>query len=88
MSRLHDIKRKEQADTNTASRSHTEADAARLVDTVDHERAAFIKNYFHAECPDRSLYHAMINTDIGDEMVVRAMLSFLDLNQPGEVAAD
>jgi len=30
----------------------------------------------------------MINTDIGDEMVVRAMLSFLDLNQPGEVAAD
>jgi hypothetical protein len=47
------------------------------VNTVDFERAAFIKRYFHAEWPNRSVYHAMINTDLGDETVVRAILSFL-----------
>ncbi len=60
-----------------------EADAQVLVDTVDRERAAFIKNYFHAEWPNRSLYHAMVNTDTGDEMVIQAILSFLQQNRPG-----
>lgn len=44
------------------------ADAEALVDTVDHERAAFIKEYFHAEWPNRSIYHAMFNTDAGENM--------------------
>jgi len=59
------------------SEGHRERDAERLVDTVDRERAAFIKNYFHAEWPNRSLYHAMINTASGDETVIQAILSFL-----------
>ncbi len=62
----------------------TEADAAALVDTVDHERASFIKKYFHVKWPNRSLYHAMINTEVSDEMVVLAILSFLHQTQvPG-----
>jgi len=56
---------------------NTEGDAETLVNTIDWERAAFIKRYFHAEWPNRSVYHAMINTDLGDETVVRAILSFL-----------
>jgi cytidylate kinase len=56
---------------------HTQADAEMLVDTIDRERAAFIKNYFHADWPNRSLYHAMVNTDTGDETVIRAILSFV-----------
>ena len=48
-----------------------------LVDTVDRERAAFIKNYFNADWPNRSLYHAMVNTDAGSETVIQAILSFL-----------
>lgn len=59
------------------SQGNTERDAETLVSTVDFERAAFIKRYFHAEWPNRSVYHAMINTDLGDETVVRAILSFL-----------
>jgi cytidylate kinase len=59
------------------SEGHREADARLLVDTVDRERAAFIKNYFHADWPNRSLYHAMVNTDIGDETVILTILSFL-----------
>src|SRR5690242_16377698 len=45
-------------------------DAEDLVDTVDRERAEFIKRYFNADWPTRALYHLMINTAIGDESVI------------------
>jgi len=50
-------------------------EAARLVDTVDNDRADFIKRYFDKEWPDRHLYHLMINSRVGDEAVVRAILN-------------
>ena len=59
------------------SEGHQQARAEALVDTVDRERAAFIKNYFHADWPNRAVYHAMLNTAAGEESVVQAMLSFL-----------
>jgi len=46
-----------------------------LVDTVDDERAAFVGKYFHVQWPNRSLYHAMLNTASGDDRVIYAMLS-------------
>jgi cytidylate kinase len=49
-------------------------DAEDLVDTVDRERMEFIKHYFHADWPTRSLYHVMINTGIGDENVISIIL--------------
>lgn len=63
------------------SEGRNEADAAMLIDTVDRERAAFIKNYFHAEWPNRSIYHAMFNTDAGEEMAVQAILGFCQQSQ-------
>jgi cytidylate kinase len=59
------------------SEGHRQAHAEALVDTVDRERAAFIKNYFHADWPNRAVYHAMLNTAAGEDVVVEAMLSFL-----------
>lgn len=59
------------------SQGNTEKEAEDLVDTVDHERAAFIKQYFHVDWPNRPVYHAMLNTAAGDEAVVRAILSFM-----------
>ena len=50
------------------------ADAEDLVDTVDRERMLFIKHYFGADWPTRSLYHLMINTVIGDEKVISTIL--------------
>jgi cytidylate kinase len=50
-------------------------EAARLVDTVDNDRADFIKRYFDKEWPDRHLYHLMINSRVGDDAVVRAILN-------------
>jgi cytidylate kinase len=70
------------------SEGNAEQNAVALVDTVDQGRAAFIKNYFHVEWPNRMVYHAMINTGMGDEMVVRAILSFLQPTRSSGVAAD
>lgn len=50
-------------------------EAARLVDSVDSDRADFIRKYFDKEWPNRHLYHLMINSRIGDEAVVRTVLN-------------
>ena len=50
-------------------------EAEEQVDIVDEERAAFIQKYFQVEWPDRSVYHAMLNTRVGDESVIRMILS-------------
>jgi cytidylate kinase len=59
------------------SRGKNEKEAEECVDTVDRERAGFIEKYFHVEWPDRSVYHAMINTAIGDEAVVQMILNLM-----------
>lgn len=51
------------------------AEAARLVETVDRDRADFIKKYFDKDWPSRSLYQLMINSQIGDEAVVQTILN-------------
>jgi cytidylate kinase len=58
-------------------RGKNESEAEQLVDTVDRERADFIAKYFGVEWPNRSLYHAMINTAMGDAMVVESILNFV-----------
>jgi cytidylate kinase len=65
----------------------TEADARALVDTVDRERATFIKKYFHAQWPNRSVYHAMFNTAAGDEVLIQAILSFLQQRRQRPIAS-
>ena len=39
------------------------------VDTIDKDRAAFIKRYLKLNWPERHLYDAMLNTDTGDSFV-------------------
>ena len=50
-------------------------EAEDLVENVDKERMAYIKHYFNAEWPTRSLYHLMINTVVGDENVIATILN-------------
>lgn len=52
----------------------SETEIEELVDTVDKERAEFIEKYFHLKWPSRSIYHAMLNTSVGDETVIDAIL--------------
>jgi len=49
-------------------------EAEELVETVDRERIEFVKHYFGADWPTRSLYNIMINTCMGDENVVATVL--------------
>src|SRR5258707_2892267 len=59
------------------ARGKREEEAQELVDSVDQERADFIRKYFHVAWPDRAIYHAMINTTVGDEAVVHMILDFI-----------
>jgi cytidylate kinase len=52
----------------------SQEEAEDLLQTVDKERIAFVKHYFNADWPSRSLYHLMINTSIGDERVIGTIL--------------
>lgn len=52
----------------------SQAAAQESVDIVDQERGEFIQKYFHMEWPNRSVYHAMLNTATGDENVIQTVL--------------
>jgi cytidylate kinase len=55
-------------------RGKTEQEAIQLAETVDLDRAAFIKQYFGVDWPSRHYFHLMINTTLGDEAVVQTIL--------------
>jgi cytidylate kinase len=50
------------------------SEAVHLAETVDRDRAAFIKQYFGVEWPDRQRFHLMINSSIGEETAVETIL--------------
>ena len=54
-------------------------EAEELVDSIDRERMAYVKHYFDAEWPNRTLYHLMINTAIGSQNVLDCMLRTMRL---------
>ncbi|MGH7838386.1 MAG: AAA family ATPase, partial [Candidatus Binataceae bacterium] len=53
----------------------SEQEARKLVEEIDAERATFIRHYFGKEWPHRPLYHAMLNSQFGDEHVVEMILA-------------
>jgi shikimate kinase len=69
------------------ARGKTEEEARERVDTVDRERIDFIQKYFGVEWPDRAVYHAMLNTAMGDEGVVQAIMDLVKISAPGIAAA-
>jgi cytidylate kinase len=66
----------------------TQSEAEDLVDTVDRERVAFVKHYFDADWPTRSLYHVMINTAVGNEAVIQTILNTMHLVEGRPKATD
>lgn len=56
----------------------SEKEAIEMVDTIDQERAAFVRKYFNLEWPSRWLYHLMLNSDQGIEYVTEIILSTMD----------
>jgi cytidylate kinase len=64
------------------ARGKSQNEAEQLADSVDRERADFIQKYFGVEWPTRNLYHAMINTAIGNEAVVQIILELTKIVAP------
>lgn len=53
-------------------------EAVELVDNVDEDRKKFVKHYLGYEWPNRHLFHAMVNTGIGDDVTVENILHLLE----------
>ena len=73
------------------ARGKSEADAAHLAENVDQERAAFIKQYFGVDWPDRQKFNLMINSSMGEEAAVDTILHSIGLlgqrtSAPGQSA--
>jgi cytidylate kinase len=58
---------------------HSNSEAEERVDSIDRERIAYVKHYFNADWPTRSLYHLMLNTAVGDEPVVKTVVDTMRL---------
>jgi cytidylate kinase len=56
---------------------NSESDALELAETVDRDRAAFIKRYFSIGWPSRQLFHVMVNSRVGDKAAVETILSMV-----------
>jgi cytidylate kinase len=67
---------------------YAQSDAEELVDSVDGERIAFVKHYFDADWPTRSLYHVMVNTAVGNEAVIETILHTMRLVEGPPKATD
>jgi len=59
----------------------SESEAAELAETVDIDRAAFIKQYFGVEWPDRHKFHLMVNSTVGEEAAVETILGSIALRE-------
>jgi hypothetical protein len=54
-------------------------EAAQLVDTVDVERATFVKRYFGKDWPCRDLYDMMLNTECGYDTAVDLIRQVMEI---------
>ena len=66
---------------------HTEDEAEQLAETVDRDRADFIKQYFGVEWPDRHRFHLMINSALGDDLAVETILNGAAMFQNRQVSS-
>jgi cytidylate kinase len=57
----------------------TENEAIELAQTIDSERADFVKKYFNIEWPDRHRFHLMVNAGIGEDAAVETILDAVAL---------
>lgn len=59
----------------------SEQEAIELAETVDLDRAAFIKQHFGVEWPARQYFQLMVNSAVGDEAAVQTILDSMSTCQ-------
>ena len=62
----------------------SQEEAVQLAESVDRDRAAFIKEHFGIEWPARQFFHVMINSTMGEDVAVRTILNSLAAVQEGK----
>ena len=65
----------------------SEEEAVQLAESVDHERAAFIKKYFGVEWPERHKFHLMVNSTLGTDAAVETILHAISVFEKRQGAA-
>ena len=63
----------------TVASGQSREEAEQRVETVDSERAAFVREYYGMEWPSRHIYHLMVNTEVGDAIAVKTILDGMDM---------
>ncbi len=63
-----------------------EREAVQLAETVDRDRAAFIKQYFGVEWFDRHRFHLMLNSTIGEAAAVETILNSIALFEKQKIS--
>jgi hypothetical protein len=59
------------------SRGESQDKAIKLIDTTDDARAAFVRQYLGLKWPERHLYHAMFNTEMGESCTATMLVECL-----------
>jgi len=75
---------RDQRARNLRARLGADRDVEALMDSMDHERRAYLHRHFDADWKDPELYDLMVNSALGNEVAARAILSILD---PGSASA-
>ena len=65
----------------------SESEAVQLAETVDRDRADFIKQYFGVEWPGRHRFDLMINSTIGEDTAVEIILNSITLFEKHKTAS-
>jgi cytidylate kinase len=69
------------------SQGKSQEEAIELVESVDRDRAAFIKQHFEVDFPCRQFFHLMINSAMGEEAAVQTILHGLAIVQESRAAS-
>jgi len=69
------------------SQGKSQEEAIELVETVDRDRAAFIKQHFGVDFPSRHFFHLMINSTMGEEAAVQTIIKGLAVVQERTAAS-
>jgi hypothetical protein len=56
------------------ARGKGESEALELAESVDRDRAEYIKTYFEVDWPARHFFHLMVNTGMGDDRAAETIL--------------
>jgi cytidylate kinase len=60
------------------STGKSQKEAKELAETVDRDRADFIKRYFNVDWPGRHCFHLMVNSAMGDDTAVEIILGAME----------